>query len=87
MIIFSFSRGVDPVIAGLKEGKKCREKSFLPTPDSDPNDKDFYENAIQLGNAKIRQFAMFSPIFSSSHNASICVYDKADRDARARGRF
>jgi hypothetical protein len=54
-----------------------RELSY-PTPDSDRNDKGFYENAIQLGNAKIRGFVtVFSSIFSHSHDAVIRVYDTA----------
>jgi hypothetical protein len=39
MVIFLPLSVVDPAIAGLKEGKKCRERAFLTLPpDSDRNE-------------------------------------------------
>jgi hypothetical protein len=44
---------VDPVIAGLNEGEKCREKGFLTlAPDSDRNGRPFYEIPAQLVKTK-----------------------------------
>ena len=45
---------VDPTIAGLKEEEKGREKGFLTLrPDSDRNEKRFYENPVQPVKLKI----------------------------------
>jgi len=49
-------------------GRNAERELSYPTPDSDRNDKGSYENAIQLGNAKIRGFVtVFSLILSRSH--------------------
>jgi hypothetical protein len=60
---------VDPAIAGLKEGKKCRERALLTLPpDSDRNEKSFYENPIQSVKPEICAVAaVVSPGFSVAH--------------------
>ena len=55
--VFLLLSVVDPAIAGLKEGKKCRERAFLTLPpDSDRNDNSFYENPVPLVKPEICRF-------------------------------
>jgi hypothetical protein len=60
---------VDPTIAGLKEEKQCRERAFLTLPpDSDRNDKSYYDNPIQSVKPEICAFAaVVSTGFSTAH--------------------
>jgi len=79
MTNFSFSRTVDPAIAGLKEGKKCRERAFLTLPpDSDRNERVFTKTTSNLSSQKFaRSTLWFRRFRSRSHDAVIRVYDEA----------
>jgi hypothetical protein len=84
---------IDPTTAGLKEGKKCRErKPFLPYPRIQIVTKEFLRQRIQLVKPRISKnntsvactFALVvSPSFSRPHDAVIRVYDAGLPNARS----
>jgi hypothetical protein len=79
---------VDPAIAGLKEGEKCREKGFsLPCPRIQIfNGKRFYENALQL--VKPKSTARLSAVGSLQHlvaRVAICHSDRRSGPMCLRG--
>jgi len=79
MTFFSFSRMVDPAIAGLKEGKEMPRESFLTlSPDSDRNERVSTKTPSNLSSQKFaRSPPWFHRFFSGSHDAMIRVYDLA----------
>jgi hypothetical protein len=61
---------IDPAIAGLKEGKKCRERAFLPWPRIQIVTKEFYENPVQSVKPEICAFTF------DSNTRSFCTKRK-----------